>query len=130
MAIVDLQPKQGNVDVVVDVVEKEDPRSFSKFGKEGRVCNAVVKDETGTIKLTLWNDDVDKINVGDKVHITNGYVNEWQGEKQLTTGKFGKMEVVGQGTQNPDSKSKNNNNMQDDAEEKNVYIEEENLEEF
>ncbi len=35
--------------------------------------------------------------VGDKVHITNGYVSEFQGEKQLTTGKFGKLEVVEKG---------------------------------
>ena len=94
MAIVDLQPRQGEVDLVVEVVEKGESREFQKFGKTGRVSTAVVKDDTGQINLTLWNDDIDKVNVGDKIHITNGYVNEWQGEKQLTTGKFGKLEVV------------------------------------
>jgi replication factor A1 len=98
MAIKDLKPKQGKVDVVVDVVKKDEPREFQKFGTVGRVCNATVADDTGEIKLTLWNDDINKVNVGDKIHITNGYVNEWQGELQLTTGKFGKMEVVGKGT--------------------------------
>lgn len=95
MAIKDLQAKQGNVDLTFEVIEKGDVREFQKFGKSGRVCNAVAKDETGTIKLTLWNDDIDKINVGDKVHLINGYVNEFQGELQLTTGKFGKFEVIG-----------------------------------
>jgi len=93
--IIDLQARQGNVEVVGVVIEKEDSREFNKFGKTGKVANAVLKDETGKIKLTLWNDDVDKISVGDKIHIKNGYVNEWQGEKQLTTGRLGSMEIVG-----------------------------------
>src|SRR3989338_4056844 len=67
---------------------------FEKFGRSGRVATAVAKDETGDIKLTLWNDQIDQVKAGDKVHITNGYVSEWQGEKQLTTGKMGKLEVV------------------------------------
>lgn len=94
MAIKDLEVRQGNVDIVVEVVDKGEIREFSKFGRTGRVCNATVKDESGEIKLTLWNEQIDQVNVGDKVHITNGYVNEFQGEKQLTTGKFGKLEVV------------------------------------
>ena len=95
MQIKDLKPKQGNVDVTVDVMDVETPREFQKFGKPGRVANAIAKDETGDIKLTLWNDDIDKVKAGDKVHIINGYVNEWQGEMQLTTGRLGKMEIVG-----------------------------------
>ena len=93
--IKDLEVRQGNVDIVVEVIDKGDVREFEKFGKAGKVCNATVKDETGEIKLTLWNDDVDKVNAGDKIQLTNGYVNEFQGEKQLTTGKFGKLEIVG-----------------------------------
>ncbi len=95
MQVKDLKPKQGNIDIIVDIVDVQAPREFQKFGKPGRVANAIAKDETGDIKLTLWNEDIDKITAGDKVHLTNGYVNEWQGEMQLTTGRMGKMEVVG-----------------------------------
>jgi len=94
MAIKDLEVRQGDVDLVIEVVDKGDIREFEKFGKQGRVCNAKVKDESGEISLTLWNEQIDQVNVGDRVHITNGYVSEFQGEKQLTTGKFGKLEVV------------------------------------
>ena len=95
MAIKDLEIRQGNVDVVVDIVDVGEVREFEKFGRSGRVATAVAKDETGDIKLTLWNEQIDQVKAGDKVHITNGYVNEWQGEKQLTTGKMGKLEIVG-----------------------------------
>jgi replication factor A1 len=97
MDIKDLQARQGNVDIVVEVVEVGEARSFEKFGRSGRVATATVKDDTGEVKLTLWNDQIDQVKAGDKVHITNGYVGEYQGEKQLTTGKFGKLEVVGKG---------------------------------
>ena len=38
--------------------------------------------------------DEDNLKAGDKIKVTNGYVNEFQGEMQLTAGKFGKLEVV------------------------------------
>ena len=38
---------------------------------------------------------IDKVKVGSKVKISNGYVKEFQGEPQLTAGKFGKLEVEG-----------------------------------
>jgi replication factor A1 len=97
MEIKDLVPKQGNVDIVAVVQELEPVREFEKFGKTGKVCNAIIKDDSGTVKLTLWNEQTEMINAGDKVQITNGYVNEWQGEKQLTTGKFGKLEILEKG---------------------------------
>ena len=94
MQIKDLKPKTGDVNLIVEVIEKSEPREFSKFGKQGKVCNAKVKDETGEVTLTLWNDDVDKVKVGDKIQIENGWVSEWQGEMQLSTGRFGKLEVT------------------------------------
>ena len=95
----------GNVDVTVDVVDVEEPREFQKFGKPGKVANATAKDETGNVKLTLWNEDIDKVKAGDKIHLTNGYVNEWQGEMQLTTGRLGKLEVVGKADANANKES-------------------------
>ena len=96
MAIKDLKIRQGNVDVVVDIVDVGEVREFEKFGRSGRVATAVAKDESGDIKLTLWNEQIDQVKAGDKVHITNGYVSEWQGEPQLTTVKMGKLEIVGE----------------------------------
>ena len=96
MVIKDLKIRQGNVDIEVDIVDIGEVREFEKFGKSGKVATAIAKDETGDIKLTLWNEDIDRIKPGDKVKISNGYVSEWQGEPQLTTGKFGNLEIVGE----------------------------------
>jgi len=134
MQIKDLKPKQGNVDIIVDVIDVGDVREFNKFGKPGKVANAVAKDETGDIKLTLWNDDIEKVKAGDKVHLTNGYVNEWQGEMQLTTGRMGKMEVVGKSDISPseesDSKIRTNIPTKDGNEDsgEDLNVEEEDIE--
>ena len=95
MKISELNVGQGKVDVDVEVKSKEEPRMFEKYGKPLKVANAIVFDSSGEMKMSLWNDDVDKIKVGDKLKIVNGYVSEFNGVKQLSAGKFGKIEVIG-----------------------------------
>lgn len=92
--ISELQIGQGKVNVEATIKEMGEVRNINKFGREIKVANATIADKSGEIKLTLWNQDIEKVKLGDKVKIVNGYVNEFNGEKQLTTGKFGSMEVV------------------------------------
>ncbi len=94
MSISELQPKQGNVTLIGEIVEKGEARQIQKENFTGKVCDAKLKDTSGVIKLTLWNEHVDMFNVGDVVKVSKGYVNEWQGELQLSAGKFGSIELV------------------------------------
>jgi replication factor A1 len=94
MQISDLTIGQGKVSVKGVVKGISDVRSFNKYGRELKVANAILEDETGAIKLTLWNDEIMKVKEGCQISIINGFVNEFQGEKQLTAGKFGKIEVL------------------------------------
>jgi len=98
MAIKELKSGQGNVNVQGVITEVGDIRTFNKFGRELRVANAILKDDSGTIKLTLWNDEANKYKEGDEIKIENGYVSEFQGEPQLTAGKFGKIVLVSEGS--------------------------------
>lgn len=94
MKISEIQSGQGKIDVVVEVVELEEPREFEKFGRSGKVAKGKAKDESGEITLTLWNEQCDLVKQGDKIHIINGWCSEYKGEKQLSTGKFGRLEKV------------------------------------
>ena len=94
MNITDLKPGQGKVDIEVEVTDISEVRTFSKFGRDGKVATARVKDDSGEIDLTLWNESIDEVSVGDRVKIENGYVSEFQGNPQLTAGKFGTLSVV------------------------------------
>jgi len=93
-AIKELQNGMKRVSVEAKVVEKGDPREVkSRFKDETyKIVDAVVADETGSVKLTLWNEQIDQVNVGD-IKIDNGYVTSFKGEIQLNVGKFGKLTV-------------------------------------
>ena len=110
MNISELTMGQGNVEVEGTITEIGETKNFNKFGKELSVANAILKDDSGSIKLTLWNDDVTRFKDGDKVKVVNGYVNEFQGEKQLTSGKFGSLEKVEGGSETESSKSDESTN--------------------
>lgn len=62
---------------------KGQPRVFSKFGKQGRVCDAILKDATGEVSIVLWDDHIDLICQGDTVCVY-GLVKEWKNTKQLS----------------------------------------------
>src|SRR5512136_1762486 len=96
MKISDIKPNQGRINIEAIAVEMDAVRDINSNGKSLRVANAILQDETGKIKLTLWNDEVDKVHVGDKVRITNGFAKAYRDELQLSAGKFGKLEVIGQ----------------------------------
>ncbi len=98
MKISDLKAGASNVEVEATVVEKQDPREVvTKYGKKLNVANITLKDESGSIVMSLWGDDITRINVGDKIKISNGYVTEFRGSPQLSSGKYGKIEVTGKG---------------------------------
>ena len=95
VAIKELQDGMKRVSVEAQVVEKGDVREVkSRFKDETyRIVDAVLADESGSVKLTLWNEQIEMVNVGDKIKIDNGYVTSFKGEVQLNVGKFGKLTV-------------------------------------
>ena len=95
MNIKDLRNGMKRVNVEAKVVEKGNPREVTSRYKDEtyKVADAVVADDTGSIKLTLWNEQIDQVNVNDTIKIENGYVTSFKGEVQLNVGKFGKLTV-------------------------------------
>ncbi len=94
MKISELSAGTGSVEIEAEVIGVEEPREINKYGKALRVANATIRDDSGTITLVLWNDNIDKVKEGARIKITNGYVNSWQDKTQLTLGKFGTLDVV------------------------------------
>jgi len=94
MEVKDIQPNQTVDRLEAEVVSVEEPREFTNFRGSGRVANAVIKDSTGEIKLTLWNEQIDQITAGSKIILENGWAKEYRGESQVSTGRFGKIELV------------------------------------
>ncbi len=92
----DIKPGMKNIDVTVRVVEVFPAREVTsrKDGRTHTVEEVLVGDETGSVILSLWNDDVGKVQEGDVIRIENGYTTVVRGSIRLNVGKYGKIEHV------------------------------------
>jgi len=83
------------IDLELTIVEMEEPRAYTRRdGREGRVTTAVGEDDSGRVKVSLWDADVDRVKVGSKIKITNGYSRSYRGEVHVSSGIYGKLEVL------------------------------------
>jgi replication factor A1 len=90
----ELTPQSRAVNVTAKVVSKSEIREIP-MGRDGsahKVCDALVGDETGVVYLTLWDDNITKVNEGDSIRVENGYVTLFKGNIRLNIGKYGKLE--------------------------------------
>jgi len=67
---------------------------FTRFGNYASVVNVIIGDETGQIKLCLWNEQINSISIGDVLQIENARMSTFRGEKQLRIGKKGTLSSV------------------------------------
>jgi ssDNA-binding replication factor A large subunit len=95
MNIGELKSGMRNVSVTGKVENVGEPRTVNlKAGGTNTVADARISDETGSIKLSLWGDDINKIQPGDTVSIENGYINTFKGEDSINVGKFGSLKKI------------------------------------
>lgn len=92
----ELREGMRTVEVEAKVLEKSAARTVrsSKTGETYRLAETVIGDETGTIKLVLWNDQIRQVNVNDKVRIEGGYVTSFRGELQLSMSRYGHIVIA------------------------------------
>jgi ssDNA-binding replication factor A large subunit len=58
------------------------------------MANVYVEDESGKIKLCLWDEQIKSVTAGDIIQIKNASVATFKGEKQLRLGKTGTITVL------------------------------------
>jgi replication factor A1 len=66
----------------------------TRWGSECYVSNVKIADDTGSIRLSLWNGQVDKVRAGDEVELTNCYVSRFAGQPQLRLRRKSTMSVI------------------------------------
>ena len=95
MNISQLKAQQKSVKLdKVRVVELSPVKEFQRMGEPGKVCNALIKDDTGRASLTLWNDEIEAVKEGDNLEIEDAMVKSWQGYLQVNLGRTGKFKVL------------------------------------
>jgi replication factor A1 len=94
MNISELKAGVKNVALEAEVAGLEEAPIVSKGGKKLRVARAILRDDTGTISLVLWGEDIGRVREGSLIKVENAFVTTFKGEPQLTLGKYGKLNVI------------------------------------
>ncbi|MFX1520111.1 MAG: single-stranded DNA-binding protein [Promethearchaeota archaeon] len=92
----ELSPRSREVNVKVKVVKINEVREVTsrRDGSINRVTEALVGDETGSIFLTLWNENIDKVQLDSTIKIENGYCNLFKGNMRLNIGRYGSLSEI------------------------------------
>ncbi|MFD1512841.1 single-stranded DNA binding protein [Halomarina rubra] len=89
---------QSDVSVRGKVLGVEPVRTFDRNdGSEGRVSNLVLGDETGRVRVTMWDeqaDTVEELSEGISVEIVDGYVRDRDGTLELHVGSRGAIKEL------------------------------------
>lgn len=88
----------SKVTVTGKVVRVFDTREFERKGEKGKVANIILADETGKIRVSFWDNQVEaliekgKIEEGKVIKIENAYVKKDNRDNlELRLGKYGKV---------------------------------------
>lgn len=94
MKISQIKENLRNINIEAKVVEKGEEKFINtRYGRK-RLCEFLLEDESGKIVLVLWEENIDKIKVGDKIRIYNAYSTRFKDKLQLNLGRRGKIEII------------------------------------
>jgi replication factor A1 len=69
--------------------------ALTRYNDYVMFTNVALTDETGIVKLTLWNNRINSLSINDMVEIRNAKVAAYKGETQLRIGRHSKLRVIG-----------------------------------
>jgi replication factor A1 len=89
---------QSDVNLRGVVLDTDSIRTFDRDdGSEGRVSNLTLGDETGRVRVTLWDEQADlaeELEAGQSVEVVDGYVRERDGSLELHVGSRGAVDEL------------------------------------
>jgi replication factor A1 len=94
----DLEPRMKKIALKARVLEIPKPKMVNtRWGTSAMVSNVLIADESGSINLSLWNHQINRVSVNDVIKIENAKVVRYRGELQLRLGRNGELNVVEDG---------------------------------
>jgi ssDNA-binding replication factor A large subunit len=86
-----------NMRITGRIKEISEPREIStRFGL-ANLATAVLEDETSSVRLNLWRDQIDVARAGDTVVLENAFAREFGGVVEVNIGADGKIAVLERG---------------------------------
>jgi len=94
MKIAEVKQGMSSVSVKGKVIDVSEPREVNTRYGTRRVADAVIEDDSGQIKLSLWENQIDSVAIGDTVAVSGAYITVFRDQTQLNIPRSGKLEVV------------------------------------
>ena len=95
MKVSEIKARAPVPEITLEIVSKGEPRQWANENGSGKVCSCAGKDESGQeISVSLWNEQCEDVNEGDKIQITDGWCSEFRGQLQVSTGKKGTLQIL------------------------------------
>lgn len=90
----DIRPGMRNLRISGEIVYIGETREVeTKFGP-ARVAFAVLEDKTGSIRLNLWREQIDRVKIGDRIQLENAFVRTFKENMELNIGRDGRITVL------------------------------------
>lgn len=95
LQIKDLRVGMKKVNLKAKVLDISKPKYvITRFGNHAIVANATITDNTGKIKLCLWNNQIESVSAGDTIHIQNARISTYKNQPQMRIGKNGTLQTT------------------------------------
>jgi len=94
MKISDIKRGLSNISLQAKVIDISEPRAVQTRYGQKNVADATLEDDTGQISLTLWEEKISSISVGDTISIEGAFVTSFRDKLQLNIPRSGKIDIV------------------------------------
>lgn len=85
----------SNVNITVKVLNASDPKQVeTSYGVDHEISELEVGDNSGLMKLVLWDDKIIPLEAGDNVKIENGFVTSFKGVWRINVGRYGNITKI------------------------------------
>jgi replication factor A1 len=87
----ELKPSMRNISIVFKILEMTEAREVTsrEDGKTHKIVDAKVGDKTGTVIVPLWDDAIERVQVGSTYKLENGYTGLFRSNLRLNIGRYG-----------------------------------------
>ena len=93
--ITELKTGMKKVNLQAKIVELPEAKMVrTRYGSTVSVSNALIEDNTGSVRMTLWNQQGDNVHKGDVIDIKNSKVKWFNGQRYLSLGRGGSLTVI------------------------------------
>ncbi|MDT7889166.1 MAG: OB-fold nucleic acid binding domain-containing protein [Desulfurococcales archaeon] len=91
----DLKPGVENINIRGRIISVSPPKTIQTKGGLRTISEAVIGDETGRVKMTLWGKHAGSLKEGEAVEVRNAWTSAYRGEVQVNVSSKTELQVIG-----------------------------------